>query len=65
MDFTKTDQTQEALLLKPNEAANKLQVSARTLWQLKKDGKLPCIRIYRSVRYDPNDITKFIENQKQ
>jgi excisionase family DNA binding protein len=59
------NETNETLLLTSIQAAKALSISARTLWQLKKDGKLPFVRIYRSVRYDPKDITKFIENQKK
>lgn len=55
----------ETMLLTPLQAAKALSISARTLWQLKKDGKLPFVRIYRSVRYDPKDIAAFIENQKK
>jgi hypothetical protein len=65
MDLTKMDQPQEKLLLKPSEAAGVLKICPRTLWQLTREGRLPCVRIYRSVRYDPKDIAKFIENQKK
>ena len=59
------NETNETLLLTSIQAAKALSISARTLWQLKKDGKLPFVRIYRSVRYDPKDIAAFIENQKK
>ena len=55
----------EKLLLKPDEVAKILSICPRTLWQLTRDGKLPCIRINRSVRYDPKDLTEFIDNQKK
>jgi len=59
------NETNETLLLTSIQAAKALSISARTLWQLKKEGKLPFVRIYRSVRYDPKDIAAFIENQKK
>ena len=59
------NETNETLLLTSIQAAKALSISARTLWQLKKDGKLSFVRIYRSIRYDPKDIAAFIENQKK
>lgn len=38
------DSTQP-LALRPREAAKALQISPRLLWQLSKDGKVPCIRV--------------------
>ena len=32
------------LALRPREAAKALGISPRTLWQLTKDGKVPCVR---------------------
>ena len=55
----------ETLLLKPMEAAKALAVSQRTLWQLKTDGKIRCIRINRLVRYDAKDLVAYIERQKK
>jgi excisionase family DNA binding protein len=53
-----------ALLLKPNEAATLLAISPRLLWSLTKSGDLPCVRIGRAVRYDPRDLTAWIDRQK-
>jgi excisionase family DNA binding protein len=52
------------LLWTSREAAQTLCISARTLWGLTRDGKIRCIRIGRSVRYDPADIRAWIEAQK-
>jgi excisionase family DNA binding protein len=62
----KTDITSEPLKLlwTSREAAQALSISERTLWSLTHDGKIPCIRIGRSVRYDPADIREWIECQK-
>jgi predicted DNA-binding transcriptional regulator AlpA len=59
------DQLQETLLLKSNEAAHKLAISPRTLWQIKQDGKIRCVRINRLVRYDLQDLLAYIEQQKK
>ena len=53
------------LLLTPNEAAKMLCISARTLWDLKENGKIRSIRINRLVRYDPQDLIAYIEKQKK
>lgn len=34
-----------ALALRPREAAKALGISARHLWQLTKDGCVPCVRV--------------------
>jgi excisionase family DNA binding protein len=53
-----------ALLLKPAEAAKLLQIGERTLWRLTDEGELQCIRIGRSVRYDPADLLVWIAAKK-
>ena len=58
------NKTDEKPLLKPQEAACRLAISLRTLWQLTQDGEIPCVRIKRLVRYDPADITAYIGRQK-
>ncbi|MDO8302468.1 MAG: helix-turn-helix domain-containing protein [Sedimentisphaerales bacterium] len=55
----------EKLLLKPDEVAKTLSICPRSLWTLTRQGKIPCVRINRSVRYDPRDIAEFINNQKK
>ncbi|MCA9055773.1 MAG: helix-turn-helix domain-containing protein [Planctomycetaceae bacterium] len=52
-------------LLTEQEAAEVLNVSARTLWQLRSDGRIPCVRIGRAVRYDVDDLRLFIEEAKR
>jgi excisionase family DNA binding protein len=51
-------------LMTAREAAATLCVSERTLWQLAKDGAIPCVRIGRAKRYDIADIRAFIESRK-
>jgi len=52
------------LLLKPNETAAALAISPRLLWTITQQGELPCVRIGRAVRYDPDDLRAWIERQK-
>jgi len=59
------NQPNESLLLKVDEAARRLTVSPRTLWQLTQDGKIRCVRINRLVRYDLQDLLAYIEQQKK
>ena len=54
----------QRLLWNCHEAAAAMNISERTLWSLMSDGKIPCVRIGRSVRYDPSDIRAWIEAQK-
>ncbi len=48
------------LLLTEREAAKALSVCQRTLWQLRSDGHIPCVRIGRAVRYRPADLRAWI-----
>jgi len=54
----------DRLLLTPRAAAQALAIGERTLWNLTNRGELPCVRLGRSVRYDPADLRRFIEAQK-
>lgn len=53
------------LLLKHPEAAKSLAISERTLWaETEPRGTLPCVRIGRAVRYDPDDLAIWIDGRK-
>ncbi len=52
------------LLLRPDEAAQALAISERTLWTISKRGEIPVVRIGRSVRYHIDDLTRWIEARK-
>ena len=52
------------LLLTPKEASRALAVSEKTLWTYTKSCNIPVVRIGRAVRYDPEDLKKFIQNRK-
>jgi predicted DNA-binding transcriptional regulator AlpA len=54
----------EKILIKSGEASRQLAISQRTLWQITKDGQIPCVRIKRMVRYDQEDITAYINGKK-
>jgi excisionase family DNA binding protein len=54
---------QERLLL-VTQVADRLQVSPRTVWRLIEDGRIPVIRIGRSVRVHPDTVTALMNNSK-
>jgi len=45
----------------PDQAAEQLAVSLRTLWSLTAGGELPAVRIRRCVRYRPADVQAYID----
>jgi excisionase family DNA binding protein len=47
-------------LLTPDEAARRLRVSKVTLWRLVRDGVITKTYIRGAVRYDPNDLDRYI-----
>ncbi|MGI8982266.1 MAG: helix-turn-helix domain-containing protein [Pirellulaceae bacterium] len=58
------------LLLNSAEAAKMLDISERTLWELKRSGELPFVPMGNggkrdSVRYAVADLTDFIERRKR
>jgi excisionase family DNA binding protein len=52
------------LALRPREAAKALGISARHLWQLTKDGHIPCVRVgsgrRRTVLYPLADLQAWL-----
>jgi excisionase family DNA binding protein len=55
---------QEEELLKPSEVAHLLKISKSMSYRLMQTGKIPYIRINRSVRIAPDDLRKYIEGQR-
>ena len=51
------------LLWTRREAAAALSISERTLWTLTDEKQIPCVRIRRSVRYDPTAIRSWVQAQ--
>ena len=52
-------------LIRPRDAARYLAISERKLWELMRLGRIPCIRIDRSVRYDLDDLREWIKSRKE
>jgi excisionase family DNA binding protein len=42
-----------------------LAISERTLWQLVKDGRIPHLRIGRSVRFSVIDLAEWVRRETQ
>lgn len=54
-------ENRNARLLTAREAAERLSICERKLWSLTVPrGRLPCVRIARSVRYSVDDLDEFI-----
>lgn len=55
------------LALRPREAAKALGISPRLLWQLTKDGRIPCVRIggtkRQTVLYPLADLQAWLTNK--
>jgi excisionase family DNA binding protein len=55
------------LALRPREAAKALGISPRLLWQLTKDGHVPCVRVgsgkRRTVLYPLADLQAWLTRQ--
>jgi excisionase family DNA binding protein len=55
------------LALRPRDAAKALGISPRLLWQLTKDGHIPCVRVgsgkRRTVLYPLTDLQKWLTQQ--
>ncbi len=49
-DNTKQNDVLSPLALRPREAAKALGISPRLLWQLTKDGHIPCVRVGEGKR---------------
>jgi predicted DNA-binding transcriptional regulator AlpA len=41
-----------------------LALSPRLLWTLTNTGEMPCVRIGRTVRYDPAELRAWVEAHK-
>ena len=51
-------------LLTPEEAADFLSISSRTIKRLVSDGSLPAIRVRNSMRFRLQDLEKYIERRR-
>jgi excisionase family DNA binding protein len=50
-------------LLTRRETAAILRLHKDMVWKLCRDGKLPCIRIGRALKFHPADIVRFLEQR--
>lgn len=51
------------LLLTEKEAAHLLNCCEKTVFTMRKDGKIRCVKIGAAVRYTPEEIKRFINSQ--
>lgn len=47
------------------QAAAWLDISQRTLWQRRHDGLIPFIRDGRLIKYDVDDLSRYIDARRQ
>jgi excisionase family DNA binding protein len=61
------NQVSSPLALRPREAARALNISPRTLWQLTKDGHIPCVRVgsgkRKTVLYPLADLQAWLSRE--
>jgi excisionase family DNA binding protein len=57
-------QEPEAFLLKAREAAQRLAISERYLYQLTASGKVPCVRVGKLVRYSVETLRNWIKDRE-
>ena len=57
-------ETDESLLLSTRDAAKRLAISERTLFELTKSGQLPCVRLGMAKRYSVERITRWIQKSE-
>ena len=65
VECVKETHSELQLLLRAAEAARALAISPRKLWELTKRGEIPRVRFGRMVRYDIEDLRKWILAQKE
>ena len=53
---------QPVLLVNERTAARMLAISERSLWALRAQGLIRCVRINASIRYRVTDIESFVAN---
>ncbi|QDT89152.1 helix-turn-helix domain-containing protein [Gimesia algae] len=55
----------QPLLLTERQVAQLLNCCEKTVYTLRKTGKLNCVRLMKSVRYSREDVMSFIEAQTE
>lgn len=59
----KTSSNEPPVLITEKETARLLGCCERSVWQLRKDGKLRCVKIGKAVRYARSEIDRFVQDQ--
>ncbi|MDX1965346.1 MAG: helix-turn-helix domain-containing protein [Pirellulales bacterium] len=54
---------QATLLVNSKTAARMLSICTKTLWQMSRDGELPCLRVGRRTLYSPAKLQAWIDAQ--
>jgi excisionase family DNA binding protein len=54
----------ESILLTVQDVMNRLQIGRKTLYSLTKSGKVKSVKIGGSVRYEPEEIDRFIKESR-
>ena len=52
------------LAVDEHQAAQMLGISTRTLWDYRKSGEIPVIKIGRLLRFSVDDLRRFIESKR-
>jgi excisionase family DNA binding protein len=60
-----TQETIPVLALTPRQAARALNVCEKTLYNLTRAGEIPVLRVGRLVRYDPEDLRRWIRSRTE
>ena len=55
----------QTMLLRATEVAKIMGISLRAVYRLKDDRKLPYVRWNRSVRFDKDEVQKFIDANRR
>ncbi len=63
MNTTFSPTTPGAFLLRANDVARILNISKALAYRLMEEGKIPTVRINRSVRVRPEDLEQYIQTK--
>jgi excisionase family DNA binding protein len=55
----------EQRLMKPEQVAERLAISPKTVYKMASLGQLPCLRFGRSVRIEAEALERFLEERRQ
>lgn len=55
----------DRLLIDAAEAAAALRINKYTLYKLARESRIPCVRIGRSVRFQPEELKDWVRRLKE